>query len=206
MIIRPQDTIEDILIRKASLFNLRSTEITKAIQNMEVPEYCILRRRFLPDKKIKARAPRFMTIYDLAVLDKTSKSSDYVIKVLSRMLAINNDQVLHLRFVRAYRYYLECIETLAAISKKFESLKIEPTKEEREAQIDRPNRGITAVVRKYVQIMNGAVSPDQVYDMEWSVVYEAFESTTNDIIEQRNMRKLSEDNMKRKSASRRIRR
>lgn len=206
MIIRPQDTIEDILIRKASLFNLRSTEITKAIQNMEVPEYCILRRRFLPDKKIKARAPRFMTMRDLAVLDNTDTSSDYLIRTLSQMLGLSKDDVLNLRFIRAYRYFLECVDTLSMISKKFESLKIEPTKEERAAQISRPNRGIASVVRKYVQIMNGAVSPDQVYDMEWSVVYEAFESTTNDIIEQRNMRKLSEDNMKRKSASRRIRR
>lgn len=206
MIIEPKDTIRNVLIKRAAIFNLRSVEITSAIRNMEVPEYCLLRRPILRDRKIQVRNPRFMTMRDLAVLDKTDTSSDYIIRTLSQMLGLSKDDVLNLRFIRAYRYFLECVDTLSMISKKFESLKIEPTKEERAAQVSRPNRGIASVVRKYVQIMNGAVSPDQVYDMEWSVVYEAFESTTNDIIEQRNMRKLSEDNMKRKSASRRIRR
>ena len=206
MIIKPKDTIRNVLIKRAAIFNLRSVEITSAIRNMGVPEYCLLRRPILRDRKIQVRNPRFMTMRDLAVLDKTDTSSDYIIRTLSQMLGLSKDDVLNLRFIRAYRYFLECVDTLSMISKKFESLKIEPTKEERAAQVSRPNRGIASVVRKYVQIMNGAVSPDQVYDMEWSVVYEAFESTTNDIIEQRNMRKLSEDNMKRKSASRRIRR
>lgn len=206
MIIKPKDTIRNVLIQRAAIFNLRSVEITSAIRNMGVPEYCLLRRTIIRDRKIQVRSPRFMTMRDLAVLDNTDTSSDYIIRTLSQMLGLSKDDVLNLRFIRAYRYFLECVDTLSMISKKFESLKIEPTKEERAAQVSRPNRGIASVVRKYVQIMNGAVSPDQVYDMEWSVVYEAFESTTNDIIEQRNMRKLSEDNMKRKSASRRIRR
>ena len=206
MIIKPKDTIKNVLIRRAATFNLRSVEITSAIRNMVVPEYCLLRRPILRDRKIKVRNPRSMTMRDLAVLDNTDTSSDYLIRTLAQMLGISKDDVLNLRFIRAYRYFIECADTLSMISKKFASLKIEPTKEERAAQVSRPNRGIAAVVRKYIQIMNGAVSPKEVYDMEWSVVYEAFESTTNDIIEQRNMQKISEDNMKRKSASRRIRR
>ena len=113
-------------------------------------------------------------------------------------LGIPKEKVADLRFIRAYRYFLHCMDTLAAISKRFADLKIEPTDEERQAQIDRPDRGIAAVVRKYVQIMNGAVSPASVYGMEWSVVYEAFESTTNDVIEPRNLSRIQTSKIKRR--------
>ena len=115
-----------------------------------------------------------------------------------QMLDVSEDRIMDLQFIRAYRYFLHCMDILAAISKKFADLKIEPTDEERQAQIDRPNRGIASVVRKYVQIMNGAISPETVYDMEWSVVYETFEATTNDIIEQRNLSRIQTSKMKKR--------
>lgn len=189
MIIKPTDTVRDIVVNQAALFNLKSRQITKLIKEKEVPEYCVLHRR-RPNKRIAARHPKHMTLRDLAVLNETKRSSDYFIGVLAQMLGITKQQVMHLQFIRAYRYFLHCMDTLAAISKKFADLKIEPTDEERQAQIERPNRGITAVVRKYVQLMNGAVPPDSVYDMEWSIVYEAFESTTNDALEQRNLSRI----------------
>ena len=34
--------------------------------------------------------------------------------------------------------------------------------------------------------------------MEWSVVYEAFESTTNDVIEQRNLSRIQTSKIKRR--------
>ena len=145
-----------------------------------------------------ARDPKHMTMRDLAVLNATNRSTDYFVNVLSQMLGIPKEKVADLRFIRAYRYFLHCMDTLAAISKRFADLKIEPTDEERQAQIDRPDRGIAAVVRKYVQIMNGAVSPASVYGMEWSVVYEAFESTTNDVIEQRNLSRIQTSKIKRR--------
>ena len=46
--------------------------------------------------------------------------------------------------------------------------------------------------------MDGAVSPASVYGMEWSVVYEAFESTTNDVIEQRNLSRIQTSKIKRR--------
>ena len=132
------------------------------------------------------------------MLNATNRSTDYFVNVLSQMLGIPKEKVADLRFIRAYRYFLHCMDTLAAISKRFADLKIEPTDEERQAQIDRPDRGIAAVVRKYVQIMNGAVSPASVYGMEWSVVYEASESTTNDVIEQRNLSRIQTSKIKRR--------
>ena len=198
MLIKSTDTVRDILIGKAALFNLKSRHFAAQIKKRAEPEYCLLHRRWLPDKRIAARDPKHMTLRDLAVLNVTNRSTDYFAGVLSQMLGIPVERVMELRFIRAYRYFLHCMDTLAAISKKFADLKIEPTDEERQAQIDRPDRGIAAVVRKYVQIMNGAVSPASVYDMEWSVVYEAFESTTNDLIEQRNLSRIQSSKIKKR--------
>ena len=76
---------------------------------------------------------------DLAVLNATNRSTDYFVNVLSQMLGIPKEKVADLRFIRAYRYFLHCMDTLAAISKRFADLKIEPTDEERQAP-DRPPR------------------------------------------------------------------
>lgn len=198
MIIKSTDTVRDVLIGKAALFNLKSRRFAEQIKTRAEPEYCVLHRRWLPDKRIAARDPKHMTLRDLAVLNATNRSTDYFVGVLAQMLAVPKERVLDLRFIRAYRYFLHCMDTLAAISKRFADLKIEPTDEERQAQIDRPDRGIAAVVRKYVQIINGAVSPETVYDMEWSVVYEAFESTTNDIVEQRNLSRIQTAKIKKR--------
>ena len=198
MIVKSTDTVRDIIIGRASLFNLESRRFAEEIRRRAEPECCVLHRRWLPDRRIAARDPKHMTMRDLAVLNATNRSTDYFVNVLSQMLGIPKEKVADLRFIRAYRYFLHCMDTLAAISKRFADLKIEPTDEERQAQIDRPDRGIAAVVRKYVQIMNGAVSPASVYGMEWSVVYEAFESTTNDVIEQRNLSRIQTSKIKRR--------
>nr|DAW67526.1 MAG TPA: hypothetical protein [Caudoviricetes sp.] len=198
MIVKSTDTVRDIIIGRAALFNLESRRFAEEIKRRAEPECCVLHRRWLPDRRIAARDPKHMTMRDLAVLNETNRSTDYFVNVLSQMLGIPKEKVADLRFIRAYRYFLHCMDTLAAISKRFADLKIEPTDEERQAQIDRPDRGIAAVVRKYVQIMNGAVSPASVYGMEWSVVYEAFESTTNDVIEQRNLSRIQTSKIKRR--------
>ena len=198
MIVKSTDTVRDIIIGRAALFNLESRRFAEEIKRRAEPECCVVHRRWLPDRRIAARDPKHMTMRDLAVLNATNRSTDYFVNVLSQMLGIPKEKVADLRFIRAYRYFLHCMDTLAAISKRFADLKIEPTDEERQAQIDRPDRGIAAVVRKYVQIMNGAVSPASVYGMEWSVVYEAFESTTNDVIEQRNLSRIQTSKIKRR--------
>ena len=198
MIVKSTDTVRDIIIGRAALFNLESRRFAEEIRRRAEPECCVLHRRWLPDRRIAARDPKHMTMRDLAVLNATNRSTDYFVNVLPQMLGIPKEKVADLRFIRAYRYFLHCMDTLAAISKRFADLKIEPTDEERQAQIDRPDRGIAAVVRKYVQIMNGAVSPASVYGMEWSVVYEAFESTTNDVIEQRNLSRIQTSKIKRR--------
>ena len=198
MIIKPTDTVRDIVVNQAALFNLGSRQIVEDIKKRNIPEYCVLHRRWLPNRRIPARDPKHMTMRDLVVLNETKRSSDYFVGVLAQMLNISEAKVMDLRFTRTHRYFLHCMDTLSAISKKFADLKIEPTDEERQAQIDRPNRGIASVVRKYVQIMNGAVSPETVHNMEWSVVYEAFESTTNDILEQRNLSRIQASKIKKR--------
>jgi hypothetical protein len=198
MIVKSTDTVRDIIVGKAALFNLKSRQFAEEIKKRAEPEYCILYRRWIPNNRIPARDPKHMTMRDLAVLNVTNHSTDYFVRVMVQMLDVSEDRIMDLQFIRAYRYFLHCMDILAAISKKFADLKIEPTDEERQAQIDRPNRGIASVVRKYVQIMNGAISPETVYDMEWSVVYETFEATTNDIIEQRNLSRIQTSKMKKR--------
>ncbi len=59
------------------------------------------------------------------------------------------------------------MDTLAAISKRFADSENRTDRRGRQAQIDRPDRGIAAVVRaSTMQIMNSAVSPASVYGME----------------------------------------
>ena len=198
MTITPNDTLADVIVRRAALFNLRSREITAIIRDRAVPDCCLLRRRWLSDRRIPARPPRRMTLRDLVVLNGTNRTSEYMIDVLVRMLGISSREVMRLRFLRAYRYFLACMDTLAGISRSFDSLHIEPTEEERQAQVERKNRGIASVARKYVQLMNGAVTLDEAYATEWSVVYEAFEAAANDAREQRNLARIQTSKIRRR--------
>ena len=133
MIVKSTDTVRDIIIGRAALFNLESRRFAEEIRRRAEPECCVLHRRWLPDRRIAARDPKHMTMRDLAVLNATNRSTDYFVNVLSQMLGIPKEKVADLRFIRAYRYFLHCMDTLAAISKRFADLKIEPTDEERQA-------------------------------------------------------------------------
>ena len=137
MIVKSTDTVRDIIIGRAALFNLESRRFAEEIRRRAEPECCVLHRRWLPDRRIAARDPKHMTMRDLAVLNATNRSTDYFVNVLSQMLGIPKEKVADLRFIRAYRYFLHCMDTLAAISKRFADLKIEPTDEERQELIDR---------------------------------------------------------------------
>ena len=136
MIVKSTDTVRDIIIGRAALFNLESRRFAEEIKRRAEPECCVLHRRWLPDRRIAARDPKHMTMRDLAVLNATNRSTDYFVNVLSQMLGIPKEKVADLRFIRAYRYFLHCMDTLAAISKRFADLKIEPTDEERQAVRD----------------------------------------------------------------------
>lgn len=123
MIVKSTDTVRDIIIGRAALFNLESRRFAEEIKRRAEPECCVLHRRWLPDRRIAARDPKHMTMRDLAVLNATNRSTDYFVNVLSQMLGIPKEKVADLRFIRAYRYFLHCMDTLAAISKRFADLK-----------------------------------------------------------------------------------
>ena len=110
MIVKSTDTVRDIIIGRAALFNLESRRFAEEIRRRAEPECCVLHRRWLPDRRIAARDPKHMTMRDLAVLNATNRSTDYFVNVLSQMLGIPKEKVADLRFIRAYRYFLHCMD------------------------------------------------------------------------------------------------
>lgn len=218
MKITPKDTVADVVLRDNALFLLGVKDIVEALKDIPSVDYVRLKRRFWPDKKIKARGIEELTMGELAAIEVRNPSYQSFCTVLGVMLGlvtfnktlpdgnpdwtagfyVDEKQIGRLRFIRAQKYFMDIQIELEKLGKAWKRLEMPLTANERKAQVKRPNRGLSAVVRKYCQLMNGAVNKSDAWNTKWADVYEAFEACRNDNLEQRKLHELSMPKIRRK--------
>lgn len=190
MTISPKHTIRDICLNQATIFTLGNDRVYKEIKELPKPIHLRMKRRLhRRDKIIPARDLSRITMQELDQLSRTDEQ-DYFIKVLCVMLKISEPEAMDLYFIRAYRYFLECMNDLGKIAKKWKSLEMPLTPEEQQAHIEHPNRGIVSICRQYAQLMNGAVKFDDTLEMPWHFIYEAFEAEKYKNLEMRRLQAI----------------
>lgn len=218
MRIHPKDTVKDVVLRDNALFRLAVKDIVEALKDVPSVDYVRMKRPFWFDKKIKVRGVEGLTMGELNAIEVRNPSYQSFCIVLGVMLglvtfkrrlpdgspdwsegfSVDEKQIGRLRFIRAQKYFMDVQLGLEQISKAWKRLEMPLLANERKAQIKRPNRGLVSVVRKYCQLMNGAVNKPAAWNTKWADVYEAFESCKNDNLEQRKLHELSMPKIRRR--------
>lgn len=190
MTISPKHTIRDVCRDQGAMFTLGNDRIYREINKVSKPTHIRMKRR-LPrrDRIIPTRDLSRITMQQLDQLSRTD-NQDYFLKVLCVMLNVSENEAMDLCFIRAYRYFLECMNELGKIAKKWKSLEMPMTPEERQAHIETPNRGIISICRQYAQLMNGAVKFDDALEMPWHFIFEAFEAEKYKNLEMRRLQAI----------------
>uniref|UniRef100_UPI00405650B4 hypothetical protein n=1 Tax=Alistipes sp. TaxID=1872444 RepID=UPI00405650B4 len=184
MIISSSSTVKEVMLKDFALFDMAQDRIFEKVQNYELPTHLHL-KRWHGDRKLKTRRVSEITMQELDAIEHRSGGFEDFAKTLSVMLELKEEDVLNLRFIEAFRYFIEVNKELKAVAKRWASLKMPLTAKERKAKVKRPNRGMLAVCRQYVQSMNGAITTQEAWETPWVEVYEAFESAYFDALEQR---------------------
>lgn len=203
MKITHKDTVADVVLNNAALFKMGMANLTKIIADRPVPDYIPMRRRGWFDKKLPARSVDFITMGELDAIEQHLPTFEHFEQVMAVMLGlykfnkyknglpdwtfgitIDHDAILRLRFIRAYRYFIETKKQLEVVGKAWKKLEMPKGKESTSA-IKRPNRGMQSVCREYVQLMQGSTTTEQAWNTAWPIVYEAFEDQKFDNLQQR---------------------
>lgn len=223
MTITPKDTVEDIVVRNKALFGLGATRIVDAIQNRPEPECIPMKRRYWFDKRLPIRDIAEITMGELNAIEARKPSYEYFCEVMGIMLglakfnktnpdgtpdwsagvSINEDQIGRLRFIRAQRYFITIQKGLEGVASAWKKLEMPLTESERKAHVKRPNRGLASICREYCQIMAGAVKLNEVWNIPWATVYEAFEDRKYKNLAERKMHEVAMAEAKTKSKQRR---
>lgn len=203
MKITSRDTVADVVMRNNALFSLGARQITEIIAERPAPTYILMRRRGWFDKKLEARTVDGITMGELDAIEQRLPTLEHFEQVLAVMLGlyqfkkdingapewtsgieIDHDAVHRLRFIRAYRYFIDIEKQLEAVGKAWKKLEM-PKGKKSSSGIQKPNRGMQSVCREYVQLMQGAVTTSQAWNTPWPIVYEAFENEKYNILRQR---------------------
>ena len=204
MRITPKDTIAGIIEQNSALFGMGAARITEQLKELPNCDRVFIKRKFWFDRQIATRSAAGITMGELDAIEKRAPSYEYFQNVLAVRLGlvkfkknlsngqpdwnsgykIYSDKIGKMRFIRAYKYFMEVQKELDGIAKAWKKLEM-PDDNLKRSKIKRPNRGMTAICRKYCQLMDGAVRPEEVWNIPWATVYEAFESCKYDNMEQR---------------------
>ena len=189
MKIDSKDTVESVMLENAAVFNLANNAIYEQLKDRECPKYVPMRLKFgIRDRKIRARSVREITMQELDTLQNTLSGYKYFEKALAVMLSIDEADVKNLRFLWAYRYFIEILKELKDTANKWKSLKLPPTKEERAAKVKRTPIGIFGICQSYAEAMGGG--PKGVHDAwetPWVEIFSYMQQKYYDALEQRRM-------------------
>lgn len=185
-----KDTIKDVLRKNSALFTLGAQIIADEIRKRPAVDHLTYYWHGIGIKK-EIRSVSDITLGELDVLNSRGADEDYFFNLLGVMLGyvefnhrlpdgspdwfegweINKKAVNKLGFIRAFRYFIQCQEELERVAAKWSAF----GKWKKEKVSKRPDRGLVSVCRQYCQLMNGTVPLKEVWNLPWSVVYEAFE-------------------------------
>lgn len=179
MIIRPTDTVRDILHRRATLFNMAREQIDAQIANIECPPFIPVVWWGVWVGGYRTRSVGFdlygeaITMRELERLQHFEGGDvDAFINALSVMLRIEPRKVWRLQFLSAYRYFLEIMAELQKVAKAFDTLKL-PSElrlpEDGNKYTEIPSRGIADLVLRFTR--GTQYTEETAYKLRWIYVF-----------------------------------
>lgn len=169
MKITPSDTIADVTIKHSALFTLGFERIFAEIKTLDVPKYIPLIRIGWETQNIECRdVLQTITLRELDIVSQIENTEEYVFTVLATMLKIERDDVPHLQFLGAMRYYLAVLEGIDTIVKTWKTIEINDEKYYTPKHSD---RGLWAIANEY----RGNNSIDWAWEQRWIDVFLDFE-------------------------------
>lgn len=173
-------TAWDVLVKRATLFNMAQEDITAQVLGCSVPQYIpvvwwgsIVGGYKTRDIGTDLHKPA-ITLGELDALQRfEGESWGMFANVLSIMLRIPVVKVRTLQFTSAYRYFLAIVEQLAEVAKAFDSLSLPPElklPEDGNKYVTLQSRGIADLVAEYVA-EHPQYTHAQAYGLPWIVVF-----------------------------------
>lgn len=184
MIISKSHTVEDVLFREVTLFNLAKERITEEVRKCECPT--VIPAFYTPLFKLtyKVRHIGFsldepsITLGELYKLQQIgTDGGETLCNALAIILKVPASRVRKMHFISAYRYFLEIMAELGQVAEGFKSLSI-PQELMMEADkvkyAELPSRGIPDLVSEFVGFMP-QYTHQEAYNLSWVVVFREFQ-------------------------------
>lgn len=192
MTITHKDTVSRVMVENSAIFNLANNSIYEELKDREKAVFVPLSRKMRPDKVLPARSVKAITMQELDTIQNNLTGYEYFEKVLAVMLKIDEKEVKDLRFLYAYRYFIEVLKELKDVAKLWGSLKLPLTAQERKAKVKRPNVGLFGICQSYNEAMGGGPNGVQdAWQRPWVEVFSYMQQKYYDTLEQRRMMEQS---------------
>lgn len=179
MIIKPTDTVRDILRNRATLFNMAREQLDAQIAGEACPRFVPViwwgvwvggyRTRSVGSDLYEEA----ITLRELERLQHFEGNDvDAFVNTLSVMLRIPPHKVWRLQFLGAYRYFLEVMTELKKVAKAFDTLKL-PIElrlpEDGNKYTEIPSRGIADLVLRFTR--GTQYTEEMAYRLRWIYVF-----------------------------------
>lgn len=179
MIIKPNDTVRDILRNRATLFNMAREQLDAQITAEACPRFVPVIWWGVWVGGYRTRSVGFdlyeeaITLRELERLQHFEGNDvDAFVNTLSVMLRIPPRKVWRLQFLGAYRYFLEVMAELKKVAQAFDTLKL-PNElrlpEDGNKYTEIPSRGIADIVLRFTR--GTQYTEDMAYRLRWIYVF-----------------------------------
>lgn len=191
MKISPKDTVQSVMIEHSAIFSLCNDRLYEELKDRKKVDFVPMHISFRKDRMLKCRSVNAISMQELDTIQNNLSGYEYFEKTLAVMLKIDESQVRDLRFLYAYRYFIEILRELKEVGKKWNSLKLPLTNEERKAKVKRPNVGLFGLCQSYNESMGGGPNGVQdAWQRPWIEIFNYMQQKYYDALEQRRMIEL----------------
>lgn len=208
MIITPRHTVADVLLAKATLFNIVGERLTAKVKERPLPSKIPMYWCGFVRKRYSVRHIGFsldgpaITLGELHQLQRfESQGLEAFTRIVGVMLRLPEEKVLKLQFIGAYKYFLEIVEELKQVAQAFATLKIPEdlkTNSDRIVYAELPSRGIPDLVSEFVGFMPQYAHKD-VYNLPWVVVFREFQRRWRNNVNERKRMLVQQQEMRLKA-------
>ena len=136
-----------------------------------------------------------LTLGELFALQAISSEQDAIIIPCKVILGLEESQVMKAKADEVFGFVLWVAEEMKRINKLFERTRIPPTKEEKQAGVEKLNFGAFGILDWYAQRM-GYLDHEAVEHVKWKRVYKCLEMDAQRAMYERRLREVYANNGK----------
>lgn len=218
MKITAKDTVGDVILKNAALFKLGAGRIAAQLDKRPAPEYVTMRRRWRFDKSLPVRNVDLITMGELDAIQQQPLTYEHFERVLGVMLGfvrfnktkngepmwedgfeVDSEKIRNLRFIRAFRYYIEIQKQLQRVAKKWKTLEM-PKGKKKPSKVKRHYYGLHSICQEFCNMIHSYKIED-VWNIKWVVVFTRFQKMKEDNMQQRAEHEVWEAEMRRRNTS-----